>query len=196
MIVNRVAECYDGKGSILPLLAVRAVIVHRTDLKLLTPNNPHPIPDALLDGPGLCRAFMAHDLGTGRRPPYHVLIRQDGIAEQCLPLSIAGAHCVGRNHQSLAVAVVGDFRHILPSAAQWDALVWVVAQWMPINGGLDTVGHSEIPNGSHDPNKICPGRHINVRQVEIEALRSLPQGWRLWSPEGCAAELAGAEWVL
>jgi len=196
MIVNRIPECYDGRGGILPMAAVRTIIIHRTDLKLKTPNNPTPIPDALLDGPGLCKAFTAHDLGTGRRPPYHVLVRQDGVAEQCLPLSIAGAHCIGRNHASLSVAVVGDFRYILPSSAQWDALVWIVSQWKPINGGLAVAGHSEIPNGSHDPGKICPGKHINVSQVEIEALRMLPPGWRIWSPEGCAAELAGAGWVM
>jgi hypothetical protein len=195
--INRIAECYDGRGVIMPIGNVRAIIVHRTDLCQWAPENPHPIPNDQLDGPSLCKVFMSQPgLGTGSRPPYHVLIKTDGTAEQMLPLSVMGEHCITMNHRSLAVAVVGDFNAIQPSLAQWETLVEVVASWAPINGGLDVLGHTDVPGGSANPGKRCPGKYLPVGPVEMEVARRLPVGWRLWNTEGVAAALAADGWGL
>ena len=195
-VMNRIAEC-GNSGALMPIGNVRAVVIHRTDLCTLTPDNPHPIPDAELDGPKLAAVFRAQPgLGTGCRVPYHCLIRTDATIEQLLPLGIAGAHCIGWNHRSLAVAVVGDFTRIQPSLPQWDALCDVVATWAVLNGGLDIVGHTDVPGGSADPGKRCPGKFLGATAVEMEAFRRIPTGWMEWNAEGAAAYLAERGWTL
>jgi hypothetical protein len=198
MIKNQLASCYDGHGKPMQWSDIQFLVVHRTDLAQLGPDNPNPIPDEQLNGPELCQRF--HDaplqaprgLGTGGRPPYHFLVCHDGHVEQCLPLYVRGAHAVGYNWRSIAVAVVGRCDRTELRPGQWSALVDLCLKLAPINGGLDIVGHTALPGGSGDPNKRCPGKFCDPYIVEMDVARKLPVGWRDLNRQDVEMRLIGA----
>jgi N-acetyl-anhydromuramyl-L-alanine amidase AmpD len=64
----------------------------------------------------------------------------------------------------IAVAALGDFRSRAPHMPQWAGLTLLcchLAAKYRISP-LSVVGHDEIPGGSSDPDKQCPGRYLNM----------------------------------
>ena len=192
MVIDRTATCYNGKSRELERKRLRYVIVHRISLEAVH------IEDDELDAGLLCRAFA--DVGelaavTGGQPPYHFLVRTNGQAEQCLPISARGAHCKGYNAESIAVAVVGDFTKRPPSSHQYQAVVRLCAALSVINRGLIIAGHTDLPGGSSDPDKVCPGELIPI-SVLIKAVTTtlidgpLGHKWRTLSGDEINRELA------
>lgn len=192
-VVNRIDECLTGREKPLSYDRLTYVVIHRTSLARKGPDNPSPVPDSLLDGPALAKAFRDNwkdppdGLGTGGRCPYHFLIRTGGTCEQLLPLSVRGTHAVSYNPISLAVAVAGDFRFKEPSPAQWRSLTDVVAALCVYKrNGLHIVGHTQVPDSSHDERKECPGDNLSMSDL-LGRVRSTIQDttpqWRGWTPD-------------
>jgi hypothetical protein len=166
--------------AVLKLSAVKLLVVHRISLAQRTPENPNPVSDTQLDGAACKRAFAHLGMGTGGACPYHLLVRHNGELEQLLPLSVCGAHARGYNRSSWAIAVVGDPRRRAITDKQWDTLLATCMRLAPMNGGLDIIGHDNLHGGSHDPNKICPGKYLSVEALEQEVARKLPSSWVYW----------------
>jgi len=175
-VVDRVGECAPPAGSptnrLMPgLTHIRYLVLHQTSLARQGPDNPIPVPDEDLDGPKLARIFRENPkprpdgLGTGGYCPYHILITAGGRAEQLLPLSAVGAHAPGYNHQSVAVAVVGNFHDVTPSPSQMRALVRVCLDLVPLNGALNIGGHTVTFGASSDLGKVCPGPGLRIPDV-------------------------------
>ena len=184
-VVNRIIACRNTNCKILPYAALKFVILHRTDLCTLDLQaNPHPIENGLLDGPELAERFKNRNLGTAGLTPYHFLIRAndpDFTIEQLIPITLRGAHAIGYNWRSLAVACVGDFRTNYIPHKMWNSLCELLALLIPINGGLDVVGHTDLPGAAADPNKVCPGQHLSPVSAKAQALSILPIDYASWN---------------
>lgn len=183
MIVNRIPEClFDSERRPLDIDRIRYLVVHRIDLHRKGSDNPHPIPDAELDGPWLTAWHRTQP--TIGRCAYHFLIKTDGTIEQLLPLSQRGAHAIGLNGRSIAVALVGDFREITPRTEQLAALLTLGNALLPLC--REMIGHTDTPGHSKDPGKVCPGNRIALPLVAMAIRGRLPDGWAEWTKERCA----------
>lgn len=187
VITDKTEECTTGKEQPLAWERLTYIVIHRVSLARKTKSNPDPIPDAMLDGPELAKVFRDRGLGTGGKPPYHFLVCQGGTIDQLLPITKRGAHAIGYNAMSVAVAVVGDFRHKTPAPAQEQAIVELCAALVPVKrNGLLIVGHTDVPGSSADENKVCPGAYLStpdlVRKVR-DRLQETQPGWRAFTRE-------------
>lgn len=185
MILDRTAECAATNKRLVGLGHLRYVVIHHTSLSHGGRDNPHPIADADLDGPALAKTFrerpdMPPDgLGTGGWCPYHVLISPTGRRELLMPLSTAGAHAVGYNHKSIGVALIGDFAKHPPPLPQLRAAAKTCAELVIINKGLAIGGHTTtFQNTSRDPDKVCPGPLLSIKELTARVVQLLPPNWR------------------
>lgn len=181
VVYDRVAECYKpGSRPAMARSAVRLLVVHHTSLSQGGADNPHPVPDEHIDGPALAARFVANaGLGTGQCVPYHGLTLWSGRNEQMLPLSVRGAHALGVNGVSWAWAIVGEERPA--SFEQLSALADVCAVLSVLGGGLELMGHADVPGGSRDAQKTCPRPTVDMDQLRALVRDRMPSGWRLWS---------------
>ena len=160
LIRNRIAECNDGKHRSRNFENVDRLIVHRIGASLGA------------DGPTIAAAFrdqsrFAAGSYTGGEMPYHFVIRENGTVDQCLTLGDNAPHARRFNVSGLAVGVIGDFRRHAPTPEQWQALREFCGLWLLY--GLDVYGHDELPGGSKNPAKQCPGRFLDLPTLRIEA---------------------------
>lgn len=146
--------------------AIQGVVVHRIEVS----QEDSTYRDDPFD---VLRFFREHPIGvgaTGGDMPYPVLITPDGRVTQTLPLLRISPHAVRHNPTTIGVAALGDFRREPPSALQREALVWVCAALLaqcqheaPI-----LFGHDELSEATRDPNKECPGRHLDMNALRAE----------------------------
>lgn len=98
---------------------------------------------------------------------YHYLITLDGKVEQGRPEQIAGAHCTGRNSESLGVCYVGgrDLGKVKDTRTpeQKKALITLIRQLMHTHGiSLENVRcHNEFSN------RACPCFSVTKLRKEI-----------------------------
>lgn len=88
---------------------------------------------------------------------YHYVIRRDGSIEKGRPVSVAGAHAAGHNHDSIGVCLVGGKKE---GANQPDSN-FTLKQWSELDFLLKAIRlvHGEIPVFGHrdfDSGKTCP----------------------------------------
>jgi len=98
---------------------------------------------------------------TGYKMPYHYVVESDGSVIQTLPLDVIGPHAWKWNDRSIGVACVGDFRIHEPPKAQWYAAARLCRS-LEMLYRADIWGHDELPEGSTDPQKVCPGAKWNL----------------------------------
>lgn len=108
---------------------------------------------------------------TGRKMPYHYVVEADGTAVQCLPLDRAAPHAKTWNDCTLAIACVGDFRVHEPPQQQWYAAARL-CRTLEMSFKADLWGHDELPWGSSDPEKKCPGGKWDI-PLFLGAMRHL-----------------------
>jgi hypothetical protein len=90
---------------------------------------------------------------------------------QTLPLDRQGPHAWKWNDRTLGIAAVGDFRYEQPSREQWFAAARLCRILeMVFNAPL--YGHDELPDGSTDPEKRCPGGYWPIPEF-LGAMRHL-----------------------
>ena len=96
---------------------------------------------------------------------YHYLIRFGGTRETGRDIRLVGAHAKGRNHDSIGVAVCGDFDKHYPQYEQLVACKHLYHQLSRIFGVLKNEFHSHVltlPNQySQKPFYPCPGRLLD-----------------------------------
>jgi hypothetical protein len=208
IITDRTRACkavfdaiHPGRGyRVLPYGNVRKNVIHVTSLKLKGSDNPDPIPDERLTGPELTRIFATQwkfppdGLGTGGRCPYHGIVLADGTAEQCLPLTVRGTHARSPwNDESWAWAVVCEGH--LPTDAQYQKLVEIVAATSIANGGLSIFGHSDLP-GAANPSKTCPYPWVDPAWVASDAAKLVPEGWESWQQDTVRGYIQAAGFAM
>jgi hypothetical protein len=147
-VTNRIAECDDKDHRQVTRSKRRCVAVHRIG----GPELP-----GVHDAAGVAR-FARTQPKLGRQMPYTFVIATDGTTEQALPIDEHGPHAASWNQAAIGVACLGDFRKTAPSNEQWAACADLVAAlvfWL----GPETLvrGHDELPGGSADASKQCPG---------------------------------------
>ena len=175
IINNIITRCDDGKPRSRKFETVDKLIIHRIGESLGTTGEE--IAEAFRD-----TSKWAAGSYTGGEMPYHFIIRKDGTIDQCLTLGDHAPHARRWNASGLAVALIGDFRKHAPTPEQWDALKRFCGLWVLY--GLKLYGHTELPGGSKDPSKSCPGNMLDMDELRREA-------------EAHAAELArtAVEWA-
>ena len=94
---------------------------------------------------------------------YHFLIRADGTIEKGRPQGNAGAHCVGANTGSLGICLSGNFEKSMPTAAQIQALIWLIAKLLK-NYRIICI----LPHSAYDAT-ACPGRFLRDMLADIWA---------------------------
>lgn len=120
---------------------------------------------------------------TGGHLPYTLIVEEYGLVAQCLRISDMGFHARRWSRPYIGVAAIGDFRTKSPSRAQWVAAVDIVA-FLCHEFGIDPLGyseplvptvagHDELPSGSRDAGKRCPGDRWNMEAFRREVHESL-----------------------
>lgn len=149
---------------------ITGVVVHRIQVSQEDPSYGDDAREVL-------RFFREHPIGvkaTGGEMPYPILIDAAGGVTQTLPLCCVSPHAVSHNPSTVGVALIGDFRREPPAPAQRLVLPWVCASLLLQLGATPEHlhGHDELTGASRDPDKECPGRHLNmdVLRGEVKGL--------------------------
>ena len=148
------------------------LVVHRIELSQEDPSYG--------DTPAeLVRFFREHPTGvraTGGHVPYPIVIDSDGRVTQLLPLGRSSPHAARHNPTSIGVALLGDFRREPPTPSQRRALIDVCRILLADLGGdiAAIVAHDALSGASHDPDKECPGRHLDLQALQQEVPMAPP----------------------
>lgn len=86
---------------------------------------------------------------------YHFIIRRDGEIELGRPLNEIGAHCKGKNRESIGTCLIGKKRF---TEAQFNALKKLNTMLKSIFSELEIYAHNEF-----NAHKTCP--NFDVRKV-------------------------------
>lgn len=155
--IDVISQCADGKVAVRDLDGIDTIAVHRVGFSLGE--------DAIT----ICRRFIDDpDVAkyTGGEVPYTFIIGENGTLWQCLPVSEIGAHARRWNAQALGVACIGDFRtYDMPDAQLRQLVKLCAALQYAFPKGLAVKGHDELPGGSSNPNKRCPGDRLKMDEV-------------------------------
>jgi hypothetical protein len=95
--------------------------------------------------------------------PYPIVIRTNGIVDQCCYLTDITPHAARWNLEGLGIALVGDFRRHPVSIAQKHSLIELCYRFLAM--GISLHGHSELKGGTLDVNKSCPGAYLNMDRI-------------------------------
>ena len=96
---------------------------------------------------------------------YHYVITRDGTIEAGRDEDTQGAHVRGHNGDSLGVCMVGGKPGCNYTAAQWEALAWLVRGLLLRHGlvASDVYGHNDFDKG-----KTCPTFDAHAWAANLE----------------------------
>lgn len=112
----------------------------------------------------LVEAFKDRSLGTGGKYPYHFYVLRDGSIWQLVRLDEQAPGARGHNRNGIQVAWEGDMRRDVPTTAQWEAGL-DLARELYLRFDAPAFGHTELPNASRDPAKVCPGANLDMDAI-------------------------------
>lgn len=150
---------------------IKYLVIHRLDVG----STPEAIYKAFADG----KPYAAGSY-TGQKLPYHFFLPKnpEGQIYQLHPLLDIAPHAKSFNQEGIGIAVEGDMTKGPATAVQYDTLVKLCAYLIELYGDLKIVGHTDLPNSTNTPGKICPGKYLNIerlRQAVQLHLRTLYQ---------------------
>jgi len=164
-VINKIDECWDGTRIPRPHSRISHIIVHRIG---------EEIGKTAVE---VACAFRSQDNDwnkvTGRQMPYSFFIRKDGLIEQALEVMDVGWHARRWSKPGIGIAVSGNFNVEAPTAEQWESLAMLcstLAYWLGI---YELCGHTELPFASKDPDKVCPGKYLNMDDLREEVATRL-----------------------
>jgi hypothetical protein len=173
-LVDITRECDDGKPTPRVVADIEGFAVHRIwfdDWPADRDASPIEIARRFIDDPGVAKY-------TGGEVAYTFLVDHEGLWWQCLRLSDVGKHARRWSVPHIGVGVIGDFRKHPPPPAQRMSLMDGLAELCPALGinplamaliGNVSVpriaGHDELPGGSADAAKRCPGQYLSMRDL-------------------------------
>jgi hypothetical protein len=164
-IENRIEACRDGVRHERDPEAIVGVSIHRIDLSKFGAEDAASIAKAFREIPELRKV-------TGGEMPYSVFALKDGRLQQALEVGDAGPHARKWSTPMVAFAALGDFTREGYRLGQWTGLARLTALfcvrqgwrasdvWRTIEGRhvRRVCGHDELPGGSSDLKKECPGK--------------------------------------
>lgn len=111
---------------------------------------------------------------------YHFFIGPKGDRYNLAPDEVIVWHARKWSKSTIAIAVYGDFhipdmsKHNKVTPDQWAALVTLCKALVAKYGFLFIMGHTDLADSSHHPDKVCPGENLNVQQLarEVYAITS------------------------
>lgn len=121
------------------------------------------------------KAFTVSDIDRWHRERgwkgcgYHYVITLDGKVEQGRPEQVVGAHCTGRNSESIGVCYIGGCDMVGKSKdtrtpEQKKAMVTLVRQLMQAHG----IGIEDVRCHNEFSSKACPSFSIEKFRKELE----------------------------
>jgi len=172
------------QGEQTGLAAIDSILVHRCDPWKMRTNLGLPTLPTIT-AVEFARMFCEHDLGTGWKHPYPLMVWPDGRIDYVVPLELASPHARVWNSRAIGVVMVGDFRHQPPPLTQYSALInllkWLVlayCQRLEVNhkGQIlpALMGHGEAPGADDSGNKkpgafeACPGDMLKMDVVRFD----------------------------
>lgn len=135
MDIRELKWCQEELDKMKPLDTVNFLVVHHTDSG-----------DVSVEEIDRWHRNMGW-IGCG----YHYVIRVDGNVEKGRPENKRGAHAYGYNHNSLGIALIGNFMDAVPSPAQIDVLVELLMSLQRRCLDVEVVRHRDLCQTS------CPG---------------------------------------
>lgn len=141
----------------------------------------HTAADSRKDG---CNDTTAQEIRNWHRKQgykdigYHYVVRRSGEIEAGRPLSKAGAHARGVNHNSIGICLSGHGDLCPPTNEQWQALVRLT-QKLASKYKIPAeriIGHREVNklveqgilSKQYRTTKSCPGRLVNMDKLRAE----------------------------
>ncbi|RMG10979.1 MAG: N-acetylmuramoyl-L-alanine amidase [Deltaproteobacteria bacterium] len=118
--------------------------------------------------------------------PYALYVHR-GVLYQLAPLTWVTPHAKAWNERAVALAVAGDFRRAPIPPEDWRALVSGTAAvcqafgWDPEERFGEAklpriAGHTELPGGTADPEKSCPGAGLDLPRLRAACRELLRRG--------------------
>jgi len=115
---------------------------------------------------------------------YHYVIRANGQIERGRPEAVVGVHSGNANSDSIGISLTGNFETRVPTAAQMDALVWLIGDIRRRLGQQITVIRHRDVAATACPGSLFPWEELQRRisgtvptpapQVEQEARAPQP----------------------
>lgn len=167
-VIDVIKQCDDGKPAVRDLANVTMLAIHRIDRW-----------GTAID---ICKRFTTDPevmKYTGGEVPYTFFVGEAGEVWQALPLADIGRHARRWNVPAIGIAVIGDFRKDVPPAVQLtklEALCFELIKALGITPD-DVKGHDELPDGSADPTKRCPGKNLSMDHLrsKLKTMASVDQ---------------------
>ena len=155
---------------------------------------------------------MVHRTEAGRTPEevkakegalglgYHYFVDGDGNTHRLAPDTQLLWHARAWSRGMLGVAVYGCFlqgegianQH--PTGKQLFALENLCLALWHRYGPLPILGHTDLPHGSHDPLKVCPGPNLDVAALARDVAVNYGLA-RLARRLGDDAEVPASDWL-
>lgn len=170
-MVYQIADCWQPEMPKRLKAEIDTLMFHRIGPKL---------GDSVVTQAKDIAAFFRANPDTVDSPfmPYTFVVGPQGTCYQALPILARAPHALKWNRRAISVAVVGDFRTAQPSEEQINACVWLGRRVLDVcNKPLRIVGHTEMPDSSSDPKKVCPGRYFPLRQIQLRILAGAQLSW-------------------
>ena len=102
-------------------------------------------------------------------------------------LRAAGAHCIGYNHNSLGICLIGNFDEEDPMQWGYDTLVWAIAEFCRVQ----EVAPERVMLHRQFANKSCPGRRISGPVLQDDVRRLLTGETQAKDPHHYAVVIGG-----
>lgn len=103
---------------------------------------------------------------------YHYLIKKLGSAYEVVvgrPINMAGAHCIGRNSDSIGICVVGNYEEEAPEQRAMVTLISFCASLCDQH----KIPFEHIYPHNHFAKTACPGKHIDVERIRCAVASEL-----------------------
>lgn len=181
-VVDVIKLVDDGKPAQRDVSLIKGLTIHRID--------------RWGDAIEICKRFTSDPemmKYTGGEVPYTFFINDEGTVWQALPVSEIGRHARRWNVPHIGIAVIGDFRKEVPTGVQLaklEQLCFELCVALQISWE-DVKGHDELPDGSADPTKRCPGKNLSM-----DHLRSKLRGMLGRDKAALEARLRGAGFIV
>jgi hypothetical protein len=156
-VIDVSESLYDGRRDVRDLKDIKGIAIHRINVG----SNARDIRDFFVEGEG--------GRYTGNQMPYTFVVSPFGVIEQALDLREVGPHARRWSVPMISIACIGDFRHHPPDTDQFYATKELCIDLCLYINKAEIKGHDELPGGSSDPNKQCPGKMFGLSMLRIQA---------------------------
>jgi hypothetical protein len=191
-IVDVIEQCDDKKPSDRDPSQLRRIAIHRCGRDMRYGINlGGTAVEICAHYTGRNKKYPEVAKATGKEVPYTFMIGGDlgdpqwnGVVWQTLPIYDIGKHARRWSERCVGIGVIGDARIKPPSRKQRDALIDLCVELCllfdidPLGVDEDThlpylVAHDELPGGSKDPDKLCPGDLLPMNEVRRDVASTI-----------------------